>query len=213
MQAEHLHSIADRLQKKHGARNLSAIYGAGCLEHPNAVFVFMNPTGRNVASQKKWKGIRAPRIGTKNIWKLFFRAGLLSRDTFFAIQNMKDSDWSPKFSQNVYWRLAQKKIYVTNLAKCTQKDARALPSVVFQDYLNLFWQEMNFLKPKRIITFGNQVSSVVLGRSVSMRHFNKKKKEIRKIKNRVFQIYPVYYPVGQGMRNMSRAVKRIKSIL
>lgn len=213
MQVKRLHSVADRLQKKHGARNLSAIYGAGCLERPDVVFVFMNPTGRNVASQKKWKGLRAPWLGTKNIWKLFFRTNLLSQDIFFAIKNMKDSSWTPKFAEGVYRELMRKKIYVTNLAKCTQKDARPLPPAVFLDYLDLFWEEMAFLKPKRIITFGNQVSSMVLGRTVSVRRFNKKEKEIRKIGNLIFQIYPVYYPVGQGMRNMSRAAKRIKNIL
>ena len=37
------------------------------------IFVFMNPTGKNNASYKEWKGIRAPWIGSKNIWYLFYQ--------------------------------------------------------------------------------------------------------------------------------------------
>lgn len=213
MQIRHLHSTADKLQKKHGSRSLSAIYGAGCLQRPDVVFVFMNPTGKNVASQKKWKGLRAPWLGTKNIWKLFFYTNLISKNTFSMIQSMKALDWSAEFAGSVYQELARKRIYVTNLAKCTQKDARPLPSAIFMDYFDLFWKEMAFLNPKRIVTFGNQVSSLVLGTSISVKDFSRKEKEIRQIENHTFDIYPTYYPVGQGMRNMPLAIERIKNIL
>lgn len=52
-------------------------YNGGCTENPNICFVFMNPTGRNIASYPQWKGRRSPWIGKKNIWKLFYKIGLL----------------------------------------------------------------------------------------------------------------------------------------
>ena len=51
------------------------------------VFVFMNPTGRNIASSPNWKGRRSPWIGTKNIWKLFYRVGLLSERIYEETQS------------------------------------------------------------------------------------------------------------------------------
>ena len=36
-----------------------SIYNGGCTENPNICFVFMNPTGRNIASFKEWKGINS----------------------------------------------------------------------------------------------------------------------------------------------------------
>lgn len=54
-----------------------SIYNGGCTKNPNICFVFMNPTGRNIASCPEWKGRRSPWIGTKNIWKLFYKIGLL----------------------------------------------------------------------------------------------------------------------------------------
>ena len=39
----------------------------------------MNPTGRNIASSKNWKGLKSPWIGTKNIWDLFVELDLLDK--------------------------------------------------------------------------------------------------------------------------------------
>ena len=42
----------DKLQKKYGAKELDSIYFGGYSKNPDICFVFMNPTGRNIASQK-----------------------------------------------------------------------------------------------------------------------------------------------------------------
>ena len=72
MKIEDLNKEYDRLQNKYGSKNLTPIYNGGCENNPQICFVFMNPTGRNVASLKTWNGRKSPWIGTKNIWKLFF---------------------------------------------------------------------------------------------------------------------------------------------
>jgi hypothetical protein len=53
LQTEKLFSEFDKLQKKYGSEKLDAIYGAGRIKNPKIVFVFMNPTVRNIASDKK----------------------------------------------------------------------------------------------------------------------------------------------------------------
>ena len=40
----------DKLQEKYGAKELKSIYNGGKVENPELCFVFMNPTGRNIAS-------------------------------------------------------------------------------------------------------------------------------------------------------------------
>lgn len=77
MQLEDLKAKYDKLQMKYGAKELTSIYNGGCTNNPDICFVFMNPTGRNIASDPNWKGRRSPWIGSKNIWKLFYRIGLL----------------------------------------------------------------------------------------------------------------------------------------
>lgn len=55
-------------------------YYGGCSENPDICFVFMNPTGKNIASSKDWKGLKSPWIGTKNIWDLFYELDLLDKN-------------------------------------------------------------------------------------------------------------------------------------
>ena len=50
----------DKLQIKYGAKELDSIYNGGLSNNPDICFVFMNPTGRNIASSKTWKGRKSP---------------------------------------------------------------------------------------------------------------------------------------------------------
>ena len=73
------------MQLQYGAKELTSIYNGGCTDNPDICFVFMNPTGRNIASCPQWKGRRSPWIGTKNIWKLFYNVNLISEDTTLGL--------------------------------------------------------------------------------------------------------------------------------
>jgi len=213
MQVKELHGEFNKLHLKHGNKSLCSIYGTGCVKNPKLIFVFMNPTGKNISSRKDWNGMRAPWLGTKNIWKLFHKLGILSTNLFKKTQRLRPEDWSPNLALRIYGEFAKRGVYVTNLAKCTQIDARPLKNSVFEDYLELIYKEIEIVRPKNIITFGNQVSSIVLQKQISVSGYKGTKKEMLKIGSKKFPVYPVYYPVGQGMRNMPLAVKRIKAII
>ena len=120
----------DKLQLEYGEPTLSSIYNGGCEKNPDVCFVFMNPTGKNIASTKEWKGRRSPWIGTKNIWKLFYRIGIINRDLFDNIKSKKACEWTEEFADLVYKEIENKKVFITNLGKCTQIDARPLPDRV-----------------------------------------------------------------------------------
>ena len=115
MRVEELNKYYDKLQLEYGEPTLCSIYNGGCQKNPDVCFVFMNPTGRNVASTKEWKGIRAPWIGTKNIWKLYYNIGIIEKDLFDDILAKKPSDWTEEFAKYVYDTLSKNKVYVTNL--------------------------------------------------------------------------------------------------
>ena len=137
MKLEKLNKEYDKLQIKYGSKDLTSIYNGGCRNEPDFYFVFMNPTGKNVASLKTWKGRKSPWIGTKNIWKLFFYIGLLNEDIAFEIQNKKANEWDCEFADKVYKNVEDNKYFITNLGKCTQLDARPLPDKVFKEYIKL----------------------------------------------------------------------------
>lgn len=201
----------DKLQKKFGAKELDSIYNGGSQVNPDICFVFMNPTGRNIASSKEWKGIKSPWIGTKNIWSLFYSLGLVSEDIYKDIRKLKGNEWTYQFAEKVYDDVKKHNYFITNLGKCTQIDARPLPDIVFQQYLELLKQEFNIIKPKVIVLFGNQVSSIVLNEKISVSTC-RKQKFVRDINGEKFIFYAVYYPVGNGFMNVDKAIEDIKWI-
>lgn len=99
----------DKLQQKYGAQDLDSIYNGGETNHPNICFVFMNPTGRNIASSKSWKGLKSPWIGTKNIWDLFYATNLLDENIYTEIKSKKGTEWTEDFAQKVYDEIKNKK--------------------------------------------------------------------------------------------------------
>jgi len=213
LQHKGLHKKSNTLQKKHGAPGLSAVYGAGCVDKPDIMFIFMNPTGRNVSANLNWKGLRAAWLGTKQVWGMFRELDLLSQKVYEQTQALTASEWDSNTAEEVYKDLSQNNVYITNLAKCTQVDAKPLPDKVFSDYLEHTKQEILLIKPKHIVTFGNQVSSVLLNKKISVSDYKKTENETIYIEGSVFNVYPTFYPVGQGRRNQTLSVKRIQAII
>ena len=207
-----LNKYYDKLQKEYGAKELNSIYNGGCEENPDVCFIFMNPTGRNVASTKEWKGRRSPWIGTKNIWKLIHAVDLQSDKIFNKIQTIKPNDWTEEFADEVYEDIASHKVFITNLGKCTQIDARPLPDKVLKEYLELLEKEIEIIKPKKIIVFGNQVSSIFLNEKICVKSV-RQKEFLKDINEEKYPTYAVFYPVGNGMRNIELAIEDIKDII
>ncbi len=206
---EELYKKFDNMQKKYGAKNLNSIYSGGCINNPNICFVFMNPTGRNIAAEKSWTGIRAPWLATKNIWKLFREVNLLDEDIYEQIQNKKGKEWTPGFCEEVYSNIEKHKCYITNLAKCTQIDARSLKDEVYIKYLKLFFKELEIVNPKIVILFGNQVSSIVLDQKIQV---SLVRKQEFMLKNK-YKCFSVYYPVGNGIFNIDKSIEDIIYII
>jgi len=208
MKLEDLKIEYDKLQKEYGAEELDSIYNGGCDDNPDICFVFMNPTGRNIASSKEWKGLKSPWIGTKNIWDLFYEVKLLDKDIYDNIKAIKGSEWTEEFASLVYENVKKHKYFITNLGKCTQIDARPLPDSVYKNYLHLLEKEIELINPKAIVLFGNQVSSIVLDEKISVSQC-RKKEFIKEINGNKYKFYSVFYPVGNGRFNISKSIEDI----
>ena len=212
MKISELNSEYDKLQLQYGAKELTSIYNGGCTNNPDFCFVFMNPTGKNIASDPSWKGRRSPWIGTKNIWKLFYKIGLLDEGIYMSIMSKKPQEWNEEFADLVYDDVEKHKYFITNLGKCTQVDARVLPNSVYSQYLDLLCKEIEIINPKTIITLGNQVSSIVLNKNISVSQCRKRSFS-KEIFGKNYSVYPVYYPIGNGMMNIDKAIEDLNYII
>ena len=203
---KNLQKIYDELQLKYGASELSSIYGGGCETNPKVCLVYMNPTSKNIASNKDWQGLRYQWLGIKQVWKFLTNCGLFDNKLNEQIQKMHASEWTPEFCEKVYSEVTKNGIYITNLAKCTQTDAKHLSDSVFKEYMIYLLKELDLINPQKVVCFGNQVSSILLNQPITVSTCRKQKYQLKTSKN-VYDCYPVFYPVGNGFRNIKRQLK------
>lgn len=78
-----------KLQIKYGAKEQDSIYNGGCEENSDICFVFLNPTGRNIASDKSWKGRKSPWLDKKMYGNYFGKEMLLKVFELAKKDNMK----------------------------------------------------------------------------------------------------------------------------
>ncbi|MBD3318885.1 hypothetical protein GF342_03165 [Candidatus Woesearchaeota archaeon] len=188
---------------------LIPIVGNGQTKIPKAMFVFINPTIRNSSSSPSWKGPRFPFVGTRQVWGVFFRAGLFDEELYYRIKH--GTDWSLGFTRAVLNHLKKRSFYFTNIVKWTGSDA-ALPSTKkIATFLPILQREIEIVKPKMIVTFGH----------IPFTHLTKKKIVFEEYYQKVMRedtissfdcqvcpcdarVVPCYFPVGRG--NPLRAV-------
>lgn len=102
MDLEILKNEYEKMQQIYGDKTLKSINFGGCDTNPDICFVFMNLTSKNVASDPLRDGIRAPWIGTKNIWDLFVATNLFDIDMYNEIKSKKANEWDKEFAEKVY---------------------------------------------------------------------------------------------------------------
>lgn len=208
MKLDTLKEEYEKMQQLYGDKSLKSINFGGCENNPDICFVFMNPTSRNIASDPLWEGIRAPWIGTKNIWDLFVATNLFDINLYKEIKSKKPNEWDKSFAEKVYNEVKKNKIFITNLGKCTQIDAKPISNSTYKKYLNLLEKEIEIINPKVIVLFGNQVSTVFLNEKISVSQC-RKKEYIKKINGKEFKCFSIFYPVGNGRFNIDKSIEDI----
>lgn len=138
--------------------------------------------------------------------------GLVDNEIYNKILEKRPKDWDYEFANEVYAEVERQKYFITNLGKCTQVDARPLPDEVLKQYLYLLEKEIEIINPKAVVLFGNQVSSIVLNKKISVSQC--RKKVFTKIINgKRYDCYPVFYPVGNGSFNVQKSIEDILYIM
>jgi len=192
--------------------DLVPILGGGQEKNPKFMIVFINPTFRNISSDKNWQGPRFPFIGRKRPWIEFHKAGLFDDELIKDISN-----WSLDFTYKVLEFLKNNSLYLTNVVKNTGHNADLPKADQINLYLPIFKKEIELVNPEYIITFGLIPTNALLKEKIKLSEYYElvKKKNIPifyelKINSKKFKLIPCYYPIGRG--NPDKAIEILKII-
>ena len=201
------------IEKEHSRNDLHPILGNGNCLRPKYMFVFINPTIRNISSNKKWAGPRFPFIGTKQIWRIFTKSNLFDSKLMLEIE--KNKDWSLELTNKVLDFLNSKKIYITNIVKSTGNDATLPNSELIKRYLPILEKEIEIIRPEYIITFGLIPFEALTKKKIKLSDYYNKVITNNKplyynitINTTHTKIIPCYFPIGRG--NPKQAIEILK---
>ena len=203
------------LNKTHFSdNNLMPIVGGGQAANPKVMFVFINPTARNISSDPNWKGLRYPFIGTKSVWRVFHRAGFLTDSLISRIE--ENSGWSVEFADELEGFLRERGLYLTNLVKWTGPDGSLPDRNKINIFMPLLIREVEIVSPKYLVTFGSIPFKYLTGKTITLGDYYDQvvrrglRPEEMRIGSVKAEVIPCYFPVGRG--NPQRAVEILKLV-
>lgn len=211
-----LWKLVEETNAKHFPNNdLLPIVGGGREQNPDYMFVFINPTIRNISSHPDWQGPRFPFIGTKQVWRIFNRAGLLDIGILEKIE--ESSEWSLDFTLNVREFLQQKSFYFTNIVKWTGHNADLPKADMIKLFLPILEKEIEIVRPKFIITFGLIPFTNLTKETIKLGAYYSDSMKSGKLQTfdyiiggTIYPVIPSYFPVGRG--NPKRAVEILRML-
>lgn len=204
----------NRINRKHFPENeLIPIVGGGKARRPKAMFVFINPTMRNSSSDKGWNGPRFPFIGTKQVWNVFYKAGLFDRKLIDCIND--SAAWSIGLADRVLDFLNDRGFYMTNIVKWTGHDSTLPEAEKIGLFLPILRNEIEIVNPQRIIAFGLMPFENMTGMKIRLSDYYENSVKKGKLvpypidlHGNAFDVFPCYFPVGRG--DPKRAVEMLK---
>ncbi len=186
------------------------IMAGGKLHKPRYMFVFINPTYRNISSDPNWTGKRRPWTGTKYIWKIFKNAGHLDESLLSEITKRKK--WDTTFADKVYSHLTERGFYFTNIVKWTGEDAALPNNDKIKTFLPVLQKEIELVDPEYIVTFGLIPFNALVGEKIKLGDYYdavNAEGQIKlykfKLNCKSYNVIPCYFPVGRG--NPKRATE------
>lgn len=193
--------------------NLMPIFGGGRIHKPRFMFVLINPTHTNQSSDPDWQGPRFPFLGKKDLWRVFYKAGLLNDELMGEIEDR--STWSVAFANKVLKFLDKKELYLTNIVKWTGHDANLPDSNKTNLFLPILEREIEMIQPEYIIAFGLIPFQGLTKQKIKLSEYYSDviseqelkfyEVEVRSVRAKVI---PCYFPVGRGDRK--KAVEILK---
>lgn len=194
---------------------LRHILGGGLKERPRFLFLFINPTHHNISSHADYRGTRRyPFLGVRYFWKVMAEAGVL--DTT-VVKDIYERGWQVEHERIIEEQLCERKIYSTNLVKCTQPHPENPSREAITEDFPLLQREIELVNPRYVVAFGKMPTRALTGVDVRLRDYLAavRSKTYQPIPacatNMPYAVLPCYFPVGRG--NPPKAVEVLTYIL
>lgn len=220
LQLAQINEQVEAISQRHYAdHQLDAVSGAGSIDHPRLALVFINPTHRNISTDKMWRGLKAPWIGCANIWQMFADSTLIDTSLNQKIQRAR-ANWSESFAREVYNHIAARGLYITNIVKWAGLDARLPERDKVRLYSPILIEELQLIRARYVVTFGQLTFDSMLRElhvksSQSFGALNERmlgSGQIESVQTEVGEVVPCYFPVGQGTKNKAKAIEILKLV-
>jgi len=216
---DELWEYVERLHSEHFPRySLAPIFGGGRITQPKLMCVFINPTAKNISSRMEWRGPRFPFIGTRQVWRVFHRAGFFDSELLNEIEASKY--WSLELTNRVLNHLAQRGLYLTNLVKHTGHDATLPNSRHIKLFLPILIREIEIVKPEYIVSFGLLPFTTLTGERIKLNEYYSEIMATKRLRfytlkhARIYsKVIPCYFPVGRGKPNRAIAILKLIAAL
>lgn len=176
---------------------LRHIHGHGAME-PRLMLVLVNPTYRNISSDKSYHGDRFPFIGVRHFWRVMADGGLIDAKTAEGLPVA--SGWTEKHTDAVRQELFDNKLFLTNVVKCCYPHSNYPAGEVIREHAAFLADEIRTVRPKRIVAFGGLVYKTLTGKTVKLSEYWSGKPETatENISGLDTDVIPCYFPVGRG---------------
>ncbi len=150
-----------------------------------------------------------PFLGTKDVWRIFHKAGLFDDMLISKINNSQK--WTVELAQQVLNFLQQKSFYFTNVVKWTGADGTLPNAAKIKLFLPILEKEIELVQPENIVTFGLLPFEAITQQKIKLADYYSEAMKTNQLK--LFhagesKVIPCYFPVGRG--NPKRAIELLK---
>lgn len=196
------------------ARGFKHVPGAGYAPNPNTMFVFINPTTRNISARADWPGLRMPFAGKPKWWSILAETGFVPPE---LPQQIAALGPTATMVDHLIKTVQEQRLYLTNAVKCVDDGSNLPIAGRVQASLPQLQAEINFVQPRLIITMGLLPFAALTGHALRLSDqlWDAQQGRInlypsRPINGRVFDVFPCYFPTGRG--NPVAATKMLRAL-
>jgi len=205
-----LYRQVDRCKFCKAERNrLQHIHGYGAM-NPKLMLILINPTYRNISSNKEYQGDRFPFIGVRQFWKVLASGGLIDNKIGFNLPTR--TEWNSKHTAQIKKELVKNRLFLTNIVKCCYDHSAYPDKSVIENQLKLLAEEIRIVKPEKVVSFGGLVYKTLTGKNIKLADYwnGSQEKVVEAISGLDILVMPCYFPIGRGKpREAARILRKL----